>query len=144
MRVFRSKRADRIKVVVWDGSDLVLVWKQLEAGEFRWPPVVDGAVRLTPVEFAALFAGIDWTRVQSAALGQDHGQIYAEACLNRFRFLPALDGIAANEAHESPMWTIAESYHIVGIGCMARHLHAGRAKRHLRHCQAAHPCRKFG
>ena len=64
--VFRAKRADRIKLVVWDGSGLVLVWKQLEAGTFRWPPVVDGAVRLTPVEFAALFAGIDWTRVQSA------------------------------------------------------------------------------
>ena len=63
--LFRSKRADRIKLVVWDGSGLVLVWKHLEAGAFRWPPVVDGAVRLTPVEFAALFAGIDWTRVQS-------------------------------------------------------------------------------
>jgi len=44
--VFRSKRADRIKLVVWDGSGLVLVWKQLEAGAFRWPPVVDGALRL--------------------------------------------------------------------------------------------------
>jgi transposase len=63
--VFRSKRGDRIKLVVWDGSGLVLVWKQLEAGAFRWPPVVDGALRLTPVEFAALFDGIDWTRVQS-------------------------------------------------------------------------------
>jgi transposase len=37
----------------------------LEGGSFRWPPVVDGAVRLTAVEFAALFDGIDWTRVQS-------------------------------------------------------------------------------
>jgi transposase len=63
--VFRSKRADRIKIVVWDGSGLVLVWKQLEGGAFRWPPVVDGALRLTPVEFAALFDGIDWTRVQN-------------------------------------------------------------------------------
>ena len=64
--VFRSKRADRIKLVVWDGSGLVLVWKQLEGGAFRWPPVVVGALRLRPVEFAALFDGIDWTRVQSA------------------------------------------------------------------------------
>ena len=64
--VFRSRRADRIKIVVWDGSGLVLVWKQLEAGAFRWPPVVDGALRLTPVEFAALFDGIDWTRVRGA------------------------------------------------------------------------------
>jgi transposase len=63
--VFRSRRADRIKVLVWDGSGLVLVWKQLEGGAFRWPPVVDGVLRLTPVEFAALFDGIDWRRVQA-------------------------------------------------------------------------------
>jgi transposase len=62
--VFRSRRADRIKILVWDGSGLILVWKQLEGGAFRWPPVVDGVLRLTAVEFAALFDGIDWTRVQ--------------------------------------------------------------------------------
>ena len=62
--VFRSRRADRIKLLMWDGSGLVLVWKQLEGGAFRWPPVVDGVLRLTAVEFAALFDGIDWTRVQ--------------------------------------------------------------------------------
>ena len=64
--VFRSRRAGRIKIVVWDGSGLVLVWKQLEAGAFRWPPVVDGALRLTPVEFAVLFDGIDWMQVRGA------------------------------------------------------------------------------
>lgn len=63
--VFRSRRADRIKILLWDGSGLVLIWKQLEGGAFRWPPVVDGVVRLTAVEFAALFDGIDWRRVQT-------------------------------------------------------------------------------
>ncbi len=63
--VFRSRRADRIKILLWDGSGLVLVWKQLEGGAFRWPAVVDGVVRLTAVEFAALFDGIDWRRVQA-------------------------------------------------------------------------------
>ena len=63
--VFRSRRADRIKILLWDGSGLVLVWKQLEASAFRWPAIVDGVVRLTPVEFAALFDGIDWRRVQA-------------------------------------------------------------------------------
>jgi len=63
--VFRSRRADRIKILVWDGSGLVLVWKQLEGGAFRWPQIVDGMLRLTPVEFAALFDGIDWRRVQA-------------------------------------------------------------------------------
>jgi transposase len=64
--VFRSRCADRIKVLVWDGSGLVLVWKQFEGGAFRWPAVVDGVLRLTPVEFAVLFDGIDWRRVQAS------------------------------------------------------------------------------
>jgi len=63
--VWRCKRADRIKILVWDASGLVLIWKQLQQGCFRWPPVVDGAMRLSAVEFAALFDGLDWTRVQS-------------------------------------------------------------------------------
>ena len=63
--VFRAKRSDRVKILVWDTSGLVLVWKQLQQGGFRWPPVTDGAMRLSAVEFAALFDGLDWTRVQT-------------------------------------------------------------------------------
>ena len=63
--VFRSKRADRVKILVWDTSGLVLVWKQLQQGGFRWPPVMDGVMRLSAIEFAALFDGLDWTRVQA-------------------------------------------------------------------------------
>ncbi|MDE1905541.1 MAG: IS66 family insertion sequence element accessory protein TnpB [Rhodospirillales bacterium] len=64
--VFRAKRSDRLKLLVWDGSGLVLIWKQLRDGSFRWPPITDGAMRLTAVELAALLDGIDWTRVQGA------------------------------------------------------------------------------
>jgi len=63
--VFRAKRGDRLKLLVWDGSGLVLVWKQLREGSFRWPPITDGVMRLTTVELAALLDGLDWTRVQS-------------------------------------------------------------------------------
>jgi len=63
--IFRSKRSDRVKILIWDGSGLVLIWKQLEANTFRWPPIVNGVMRLTAVEFAALFSGIDWRRVQA-------------------------------------------------------------------------------
>jgi len=63
--VFRSKRSDRVKILVWDTSGLVLVWKQLQQSTFRWPPVMDGVMRLSAVEFAALFDGLDWTRVQT-------------------------------------------------------------------------------
>ncbi len=37
--IFRSKRADRLKILAWDGSGLVLFWKRLEHGAFRWPPI---------------------------------------------------------------------------------------------------------
>ena len=56
--VFRAKRADKVKILVWDGSGLVLVCKHLSQGTFRWPPVVEGVMRLSAVEFAALFDGL--------------------------------------------------------------------------------------
>ena len=52
--VFRAKRADRVKILVWDGSGLVLVWKRLEEGAFKWPPIMDGVMRLSPAQLAAL------------------------------------------------------------------------------------------
>jgi transposase len=40
--VFRAKRADRIKLIFWDGRGVCLMAKRLEDGEFRWPKVQDG------------------------------------------------------------------------------------------------------
>jgi transposase len=64
--VFRAKRGDRVKIVHWDTTGLVLVWKQLEGGSFRWPAITEGAVRLSAVQFAALFAGLDFSRLGQA------------------------------------------------------------------------------
>ena len=33
--IFRSKRADRLKILAWEGSGLALFWKRLEQGTFR-------------------------------------------------------------------------------------------------------------
>jgi transposase len=63
--VFRAKRADRIKIVAWDGSGLVLFWKRLEQGAFRWPPIIDGTMRLTSSQLAALVDGLDWSRLHA-------------------------------------------------------------------------------
>jgi transposase len=63
--IFRSKRLDRLKMIAWDGSGMVLVTKWLEAGRFIWPPVSDGVVRLSAAQMAILVAGLDWTRVPS-------------------------------------------------------------------------------
>jgi hypothetical protein len=37
--VFRAKRADRVKLLLWDGTGLVLVAKRLEKSSFRWPRI---------------------------------------------------------------------------------------------------------
>ena len=44
--VFRSKRADRLKILFWDGSGLVMAYKRLEADSFTWPAIRDGAMTL--------------------------------------------------------------------------------------------------
>lgn len=61
--VFRAKRADRVKLIFWDGTGLVLVSKRLGEGKFRWPRIEDGLMRLSPAQFSALLEGLDWTRV---------------------------------------------------------------------------------
>lgn len=40
--IFRSKRGDRLKILVWDGSGLVLICKGLEQGSFAWPKIQGG------------------------------------------------------------------------------------------------------
>jgi len=61
--VFRAKRADRVKILVWDGSGLVLTYKRLDAGKFAWPAVSDGVMRFSKAQFEALFESLDWRRV---------------------------------------------------------------------------------
>lgn len=64
--VFRAKRADRVKLVFWDGTGVCLFAKRLEDGEFRWPKVQDGVLRLSAAQLSALLEGLDWRRVHEA------------------------------------------------------------------------------
>ena len=68
--IFRSKRADRLKIVTWDGSGLVLLWKRLEQGAFRWPPISEGVMRLSGSQMAALVDGLDWSRLHVRDIAQ--------------------------------------------------------------------------
>lgn len=60
--VFRAKRSDRVKLLWWDGTGICLLTKRLEGGAFRWPPVQDGVLRLSPAQLAALLEGTEWSR----------------------------------------------------------------------------------
>ncbi len=48
--IFRPKRNDRIKII---------------SGEFRWPRVEDGIMKLSEAQFAALFDGLEWRHIYS-------------------------------------------------------------------------------
>ena len=65
--LFRAKRTDRLKILVWDGSGMILATKWLEGSRFTWPPIRDGAMHLTPSQFWLLLSGLDWTRVPQTA-----------------------------------------------------------------------------
>jgi transposase len=60
--VFRAKRADRVKLLWWDGTGICLLTRRLEGNVFRWPPVEDGVLRLTSAQLAALLEGTEWAR----------------------------------------------------------------------------------
>ena len=63
--IFRSKRKDRLKLIYWDGSGLVMTYKRLESSGFVWPPVRDGVLSLSVAQFEVLFAGLDWGRIKA-------------------------------------------------------------------------------
>ena len=64
--VFRAKRADRVKLIYWDGTGVCLFAKRLEDGAFRWPQIDNGVIRLSAAQFSALMEGLDWRRVHEA------------------------------------------------------------------------------
>ena len=69
MFVFRSRRGDRLKILVWDRDGYVLWYKRLETGVFKLPRVVSGArsVELRASELAMILDGIDVTKLKRVA-----------------------------------------------------------------------------
>lgn len=66
--VFRSKRGDRLKILVWDGTGLVLIYKRLEVSNFVWPRIQDGVMRVSRAQYEALFEGLDWRAMVAKAI----------------------------------------------------------------------------
>lgn len=62
--VFRSKRRDRLKLLVWDGSGIILATKWLEDSTFAWPPVEAGRIRLSVTQLALLMEGLEWCKAE--------------------------------------------------------------------------------
>jgi transposase len=64
--VFRSRRGDRLKILVWDRDGFVLWYKRLETGVFKLPKVEVGthSVELRASELAMILDGIDMSHLK--------------------------------------------------------------------------------
>src|SRR5579864_7863661 len=64
--VFRSRRGDRLKILLWDGDGFVLWYKRLEEGVFKLPRTEEGqrSVELRASELAMVLDGIDMTKLK--------------------------------------------------------------------------------
>lgn len=64
--IFRSKSADRVKILYWDRDGYALWYKRLEKGTFRSPRAEAGAVsiELKASELAMMLDGIDLRSVR--------------------------------------------------------------------------------
>ena len=68
--IFRAKRADRIKIIFWDGSGVVLYSKRLEKAQFCWPRIGYNRIELNYAQLMALVDGMNWKRVHAVAVKQ--------------------------------------------------------------------------
>jgi transposase len=66
--VFRAKRADRVKIVWWDGTGVCLYSKRLEKAQFLWPRIGPHRVQLNHAQLLALVDGMDWKRVRAVTV----------------------------------------------------------------------------
>jgi transposase len=64
--VFRSRAADKLKILYWDSDGFCIWYKRLEEGAFRFPRVVEGqsSVEVRASELAMLLEGIDLRSVK--------------------------------------------------------------------------------
>ena len=67
--VFRSRRSDRLKILVWDRDGFVLWYKRLEQGVFKLPRAQEGMrnMELRASELAMVLDGIDVSKLQRVA-----------------------------------------------------------------------------
>jgi transposase len=55
--VFRNRSAERVKILWWDGSGLVLYYKRLERGTFRFPSTSEAAMTIDSTQLLQLLSG---------------------------------------------------------------------------------------
>jgi len=63
--LFRNRRGDRLKILLWDRSGFWVLYKRLEQGTFTWPPDDEASpVEMRSSDLSLLLAGVDLTHTR--------------------------------------------------------------------------------
>lgn len=60
--VFRGRRADKIKILWYDGQGFCLFYKCFDRGKFTWPSAKESKASITRAQLSMLIEGIDWRK----------------------------------------------------------------------------------
>ncbi len=63
--VFRNRRCNRIKALVFDATGIWLCQRRLHQGGFIWPEAGAQLFTLEPVQWEWLCKGVDWRRLSA-------------------------------------------------------------------------------
>ena len=61
--VFRNRRGNRLKLLIWDGTGVWLCQRRLHQGKFTWPTADTALWQLSAQEWQWLIMGVDWQRL---------------------------------------------------------------------------------
>jgi transposase len=63
--VFRNRRVDRVKLLLWDNDGFLILYKRLEKGTFRFPAPSEGEATSVAVNATDLIMLLDGVDLQS-------------------------------------------------------------------------------
>lgn len=62
--LFRNKSGDKVKLMYWHRNGLVIIYKRLERGRFKWPKANEGSLTLSRQELELLLDGVDISKLK--------------------------------------------------------------------------------
>jgi transposase len=62
--VFLNRRRDRVKLLIWEGDGMLIVYKRLERGTFALPEGRGDSLVLSSAQLSLLLGGIDLKQTQ--------------------------------------------------------------------------------